>query len=338
MCGSQRLRECARFFCHARGAGSGRRRPGGTGLPNFARSRIRGQRTLRRAVDDHPQGKGLGFDVVIVPGLERATRGPKHNRCFAGWSRPGWLGRRSRRSTSSSWLPSAATASRAASIAWIGKQQGASGKTMRPSACCMWRPRVPARSCTCWGPPRMKKDGRGSKPRLQRKPAGNCVDGAARRTFERARGRNASPRQAAPSSSKPSLPFHPCISSIQLRRLPADWKPPEHAAAAETDPGENQETHRAAPRLAGGARLRHRCACAAGRSDTAAGHRRGGVSQAVLAEVGGWRPRALAMLRSAGLPRAEAEPQSAEVVRALQARTPGCNRTVDSGRARRCTD
>ena len=44
-----------------------------------------------------------------------------------------------------------------------------------------------------------------------------------------------------------------------------------------------------------------------------------GVPQALLAEVGGWRPRALAMLRSAGLPRAEAEPQSAEVVRALQA-------------------
>jgi hypothetical protein len=35
-------------------------------------------------------------------------------------------------------------------------------------------------------------------------------------------------------------------------------------------------------------------------------------------EVSGWRPRALALLRASGLPRAEAEAQSAEVVRALQ--------------------
>jgi ATP-dependent helicase/nuclease subunit A len=38
-----------------------------------------------------------------------------------------------------------------------------------------------------------------------------------------------------------------------------------------------------------------------------------------LAEVAKWRPRALAMLRANGLPRTEAEPQSAEVVRALTA-------------------
>ena len=43
-----------------------------------------------------------------------------------------------------------------------------------------------------------------------------------------------------------------------------------------------------------------------------------GVSQSVLDELRSWRPRALAMLRSTGLPRAEAEPQAAEVVRALQ--------------------
>jgi ATP-dependent exoDNAse (exonuclease V) beta subunit len=43
------------------------------------------------------------------------------------------------------------------------------------------------------------------------------------------------------------------------------------------------------------------------------------VSQALLDEVGGWRPRALALLRSTGLPRAEAEAQAAEAVRALLA-------------------
>ena len=45
----------------------------------------------------------------------------------------------------------------------------------------------------------------------------------------------------------------------------------------------------------------------------------GEVSQAIFDEVAGWRARALAILRSSGLPRAEAEPLSAEVVRALQA-------------------
>ena len=45
----------------------------------------------------------------------------------------------------------------------------------------------------------------------------------------------------------------------------------------------------------------------------------GEVSPAILDQVGEWRGRALAILRSRGLPRAEAEPLSADVVRALQA-------------------
>ncbi len=45
----------------------------------------------------------------------------------------------------------------------------------------------------------------------------------------------------------------------------------------------------------------------------------GEVSPAILDQAGGWRRRAFAILRSRGLPRAEAEPLSADVVRALQA-------------------
>ncbi len=47
------------------------------------------------------KAKGLGFDVVIVPGLEASDAAGSSNRCFAGWSRQGWWASRSRRSGSS---------------------------------------------------------------------------------------------------------------------------------------------------------------------------------------------------------------------------------------------
>ncbi len=133
--------------------------------------------------------------------------------------------------------------------------------------------------------------------------------------FERAREEQAPAGDPAPLQAEFSFP--PASPTIQLHRLPADWKPPESRRPARGS-GKKSGSHRAAPWLASGARIRHRRACAARRYDTLTRHRGGRSFAIVLDELRSWRPRAMAMLRSAGLPRAEAEPQAAEVVRALQ--------------------
>jgi ATP-dependent exoDNAse (exonuclease V) beta subunit len=105
---------------------------------------------------------------------------------------------------------------------------------------------------------------------------------------------------------------------MQLRRLPADWKPPEHAAPREAQEMTPEVIER--PRGSLSARAFGTVVHALLEDMTRLpGIEAAEVSQAVLDELRGWRPRAVAMLRSAGLPRTDAETQAAEVLRALQA-------------------
>jgi hypothetical protein len=122
---------------------------------------------------------------------------------------------------------------------------------------------------------------------------------------------DATPRQEA-------FVFPPAFPTIKLRRLPADWKPSAHAAVSEVLK-ENQEVIER-PRGALSARAFGTVVHAL-LEDLAKipGIDAAVVSQGIFDEVAGWRARALAILRSSGLPRAEAEPLSADVVRALQA-------------------
>jgi hypothetical protein len=134
--------------------------------------------------------------------------------------------------------------------------------------------------------------------------------------FERAHAIQEPAVDAAPRQEE--FVFPPAFPTIKLRRLPADWKPSAHIAAPEVQK-ENQEIIER-PRGALSARAFGTVVHAL-LEDLAKlpGIDAGGVSQEIINEVSNWRARALAILRSSGLPRAEAEPLSADVVRALQA-------------------
>jgi ATP-dependent helicase/nuclease subunit A len=133
--------------------------------------------------------------------------------------------------------------------------------------------------------------------------------------FERARAQEEPAEKFVPRQTEFSFP--PAFPSIQLRRLPAEWKP-ETVTISIRPP---ERTIEAVERPRGSLATRaFGTAVHALLEDLVRlpGIDAEGVPQALLAEVGGWRPRAMALLRSAGLPRAEAEPQATEVVRALQ--------------------
>jgi ATP-dependent exoDNAse (exonuclease V) beta subunit len=97
-----------------------------------------------------------------------------------------------------------------------------------------------------------------------------------------------------------------------LRRLPADWEPPLITSAQKT----NEQSFEIVERPRGSLSARAFGTVVHALLEELATQ---GASSAIPAEVASWRPRALTMLRTNGLPRAEAEPQSAEVVRALTA-------------------
>jgi hypothetical protein len=104
---------------------------------------------------------------------------------------------------------------------------------------------------------------------------------------------------------------------IQLHRLPANWKPPETTVSRhiEQDTAEIIERPRGSLAARAFGTVVHALLEDLTRLP---GMDAAEVSPAAMAELDRWRPRALAMLRSAGLPRTEAEPQAAEVVRALR--------------------
>jgi ATP-dependent helicase/nuclease subunit A len=110
--------------------------------------------------------------------------------------------------------------------------------------------------------------------------------------------------------------FPETTKTIRLRRLPLAWKPLSAAGAAEPREELTEVIERPRGELAARAfgtvvhALLEDLAQFAGIDAT-------GASQGVFEQVAAWRSRALVMLRSNGLPRAEAEAQSAEVVRAL---------------------
>ena len=132
--------------------------------------------------------------------------------------------------------------------------------------------------------------------------------------FERARGPQS--RHQMRRRRKPNL-LSRQRSPLSVARLPADWKPPTYSTAAQARREIRRSSNSRAVRWlrAPSALWCTRCWRTWRRW---AASTPPGVSQAMFDEVAGWRVRALAILRSSGLPRAEAEPLSAEVVRALQ--------------------
>jgi ATP-dependent helicase/nuclease subunit A len=134
--------------------------------------------------------------------------------------------------------------------------------------------------------------------------------------FEKAHQEQPAAEAATPEQAE--FDFAPPGKTIPLRRLPVEWKPIESGAGVDILEKNPEIIER--PRGSLAARAFGTVVHALLEDVTSLpGVDADGVSPAVLAEVGSWRARALALLRANGLARAEAETESAEVVRALQA-------------------
>jgi ATP-dependent helicase/nuclease subunit A len=257
------------------------------------------------------KAKGLGFDVVIVPGLGRATR--TESQPLLRWlEQTRLVGPEEEEEHEFVVAPIGRNGKQGGIYAWIGKLQGRREDDEARRLLYVAATRA-SKELHLLGTAIIKRDGLELSPGSSRSLLGIAWT-ALKNDFERAREEEEPATDATPQQAE--FAFPPAAPSIQLRRLPADWKPPEYATTAEARERIMETVER--PRGSLAARAFGTVVHGLLEDLTGlAGIDAGGVSQVVLDEVGGWRPRAMAMLRSAGLPRAEAEPQSAEVVRTL---------------------
>ena len=257
------------------------------------------------------KAKGLGFDVVIVPGLGRATR--SESQPLLRWlEQTRLVGPGEEEQREFVVAPIGRNGKQGGIYAWIGKLQGRREDDEARRLLYVAATRA-SEELHLLGTAIIKRDGQELSAGSSRSLLGIAWT-ALKNDFERAREEEEPATDSTPQQAE--FAFPPASPSIQLRRLPADWKPPEYATSAEAEERIMETIER--PRGSLAARGFGTVVHALLEDLTGLpGIDAAGVSQVVLGEVGSWRPRAMAMLRSAGLPRAEAEPQSAEVVRTL---------------------
>lgn len=259
------------------------------------------------------KAKGLGFDVVIVPGLERVTR-PDQQPLLRWLERTRLVGESEQEEREFVVAPIGRNGKAGGIYEWIGDQQ--IRREDDEARRLLYVATTRARSeLHLLGTATVKKDTQALTPGSSRSLLGIAWPALAA-DFERAHQERESTAAATPQQTE--LAFPPPNWTIPLRRLPADWDPPLNAAAPEVQEQNFESIER--PRGSLAVRAFGTVVHALLEDLTRLpGIDAASVSQAVFDQVSGWRPRALAMLRSAGLPRAEAEPQSAEVVRTLLA-------------------
>ncbi len=258
------------------------------------------------------KAKGLGFDVVIVPGLGRVTR--TETQPLLRWlEQTRLIGSAEQEAQEFVVAPIGRNGKQGGIYSWIGELQGRreDDEARRLLYVAATRAR---RELHLLGTAAIKKNGQEVAPGSSRSLLGIAWT-ALGPDFERARAEQVPAGDATPQQGAFSFP--PAAPTIQLHRLPVDWKPPAYAVARETQERDLEVIER--PRGSLAARAFGTVVHALLEDLTRLpGIEAAGVSPSVLDELRSWRPRALAMLRSTGLPRAEAEPQAAEVVRALQ--------------------
>jgi ATP-dependent helicase/nuclease subunit A len=257
------------------------------------------------------KAKGLGFDVVIVPGLGRATR--TESQPLLRWlEQTRLIGPEEEEEQEFVVAPIGRNGKQGGIYAWIGELQGRreddEAKRLLYVAATRARKELHLLGTA------VTKVNNELSPGDRHSLLGIAWP-ALKDDFERARDPQEPEADATPQQAEFSFP--PAFPSIQLRRLPADWKPTAHAASPVIQERNLETIERPRGSLAARAfgTVVHALLEDLAKLpdiDTA------GVSQAIFDEVAGWRARALAILRSSGLPRAEAEPLSTDVVRALQ--------------------
>ncbi len=189
---------------------------------------------------------------------------------------------------------------------------------MRPDDCSMWPRPAPRSELHLLGTALIKVPKNGTRelsPGDKRSLLGIAWP-ALKDDFESAYGTQGSTAPLPPQRVEVVLPQE--RPAIRLRRLPADWQPPADIQA----PDGLKENAEIIERPRGSLAARAFGTVVHGLLEDVArlpGIASGGVSQVLFDEVATWRARALAMLRSTGLPSAEAETNAAEVVRALHA-------------------
>jgi hypothetical protein len=258
------------------------------------------------------KAKGLGFDVVIVPGLGRVTRA--ETQPLLRWlEQTRLVGPTEQEEREFVVAPIGRNGKQGDIYAWIGELQGRreDDEAKRLLYVAATRAR---KELHLLGTATLKKNGQELGPGSSASLLGIAWT-ALQPDFERAREEQAPAGDPTPQQAEFSFP--PASPTIQLHRLPADWKPMQYPSAPAA-PERNLETIER-PRGSLSARAFGTVVHALLEDMTLLpGIEAAGVSQLALDELRSWRPRAVAMLRSAGLPQADAEPQAAEVVRALQ--------------------
>jgi ATP-dependent exoDNAse (exonuclease V) beta subunit len=248
------------------------------------------------------KAKGLGFEVVIVPGLGRATK--TESQPLLRWlEQTRLVGPEEQEEREFVVAPIGRNGKQGGIYEWIGKLQGR--REDDEARRLFYVAATRARSdLHLLGTATVKRDGT-LAPGSSRSLLGIAWD-ALQDDFERVPDEPEPPAaDTEPQQGEFTFPV------IPLRRLPADWKPEEYdVPTADVEPIlERVERPRAGLAARAFGTVVHALL-----EDLA-----GCDGMAVVDEVKGWRPRAAALLRAAGLPRTEAETQSAEVVRALLA-------------------
>jgi ATP-dependent helicase/nuclease subunit A len=249
------------------------------------------------------KAKGLGFDVVIVPGLGRATK--TESQPLLRWlEQTRLVGPTEQEEREFVVAPIGRNGKQGGIYEWIGKLQGRreDDESKRLLYVAATRART---ELHLLGTAIVKRDGHELGPGSSRSLLG-IAWGALKDDFGRA---HAEQEPGVTTPQQTEFDFGPSAPSIRLRRLPADWKPREVAVAtAVVEPiVERIERPRAGLAARAFGTVVHALL------EDLAG--RDGMDN----EVRGWRQRATALLRAAGLPRTEAETQSADVMRALLA-------------------
>jgi ATP-dependent helicase/nuclease subunit A len=255
------------------------------------------------------KAKGLGFDIVIVPGLERSTQ--IDTQPLLHWiEQTRLVGPAEQEEREFVVAPIGRNGQPGDIYRWIAKQHARREDDEAKRLLYVAATRA-SEELHLLGTATVKvpKNGAQELTSGDKHSLLGIAWEALKADFQRAHAQQQS--QAKAAAQQAEFDFAPPGKTIALRRLPVDWKSPQTSPVSNVPENNLEVVER--PRGSLSAR-------AFGTVVHALLEELAGIDTAgALAEVANWRPRALAMLRAIGLPRSEAESQSAEVVRALTA-------------------